>query len=96
MILASLPLVAEDMLEVLCGYHLSVLEPGPDLDVRLPRMALPGRAAQRPIQARSERRHSLRARSIPDEERLHRASPASTRSGGLRGFWMRRRRGSTG
>ena len=25
-------LVAEDMLEVLCGYHLSVLEPGPDLD----------------------------------------------------------------
>ena len=25
-------LVAEDMPEVLCGYHLSVLEPGPDLD----------------------------------------------------------------
>ena len=25
-------LVAEDMLEVLCGYHLSVLEPGADLD----------------------------------------------------------------
>ena len=28
-------------------------------------MALPGRTAQRPIQARSERRHSLRARPIP-------------------------------
>ena len=89
-------LVTEDMPDVLCGYHLSVLEPGPDLDGAFLAWLCRSEPLNDQFKFGANGVTRVRARPIPDEERIRAHFHPSKPSDGSHDFWMRRRRGSTG